>query len=104
VISTWLGIIVVCSRDAKLLVQLLAVGGLVNESEYRLLQYCNIELLFLIYFTKCVASTKHDAILDGIGKNISMYKHRTFTGVLLRTSTLHRYLHVALESCWRHSH
>jgi len=78
---------------SKLLVQLLAVGGLVNESEYRLLDYCNIELLFLMSFTKCDASTKHDAILDGIGKNISMYKHRTFTGVLLRTSTLHRYLH-----------
>jgi len=80
----------------KLLVQLLAVGGLVNESEYRLLHYCNIELLFLMYFTKCDASAKHDAIiliLEGIGKNISTYKHRTFTGVLLRTSTLHRYLH-----------
>ena len=47
---------------SKLLVQLLAVGGLVNESEYRLLQYCNIELLFM-YFTKCDASTKHDAIV-----------------------------------------
>jgi len=30
------------------LLQLLAVGGLVNESEYRLLHYCNIELLFLM--------------------------------------------------------
>ena len=48
---------------SKLLVQLLAVGGLVNESEYRLLHYCNIELLFLMYFTKCDASTKHDAIV-----------------------------------------
>ena len=48
---------------SKLLVQLLAVGGLVNESEYRLLQYCNTELLFLMYFTKCDASTKHDAIV-----------------------------------------
>jgi len=51
----------------KLLVQLFAVGGLINESEYRLLHCCNIELLFLMSFTKCHASTQHDAILNGIG-------------------------------------
>ena len=64
-----------------LLVQLLAVGGLVNESEYRLLHFCNIELLFLISFTKCDASTQHDAILDGIGKNISILSQCINTGV-----------------------
>ena len=68
---------------SKLLVQLLAVGGLVNESEYRLLHYCNIELLFLMSFTKCDASTKHDAILDGIGKNICLESN-------LLTSDFHR--------------
>ena len=29
-----------------------------------------IELLFLMSFTKCDACTKHDAIMDGIRKNI----------------------------------
>ena len=51
----------------KLLVQLLTVGGLTSESEYRLLHYCKIELLFLMSLTMCDAFTQHDAILDGIG-------------------------------------
>ena len=61
----------------KLLVQLFAVGErLVNESEYR-----------CFYSTWCYTGRDRVEHLE------PMYKHRTFTSVLMRTSTLRRYLY-----------
>jgi len=58
-----------------------------------------IKPLFWTSSTKCDTSTKKDALLDGISKkqlyleNHSMYEHRTFTIVLLRTCRFHWILH-----------
>jgi len=103
----------VCSRLEMHGSKVACAGGLLNESEYRLLHYCEIELLLLMSFNKCDASIMLNMMLYWTGyreehlylENHAIYQHRTFTSVLCwgpAHSTDIRI--IALETSWRHSY
>ena len=74
------------------------------------LYFCTVLELFWTSSTKCDASTKHDALLDGIRKN--SWISRTMQCINTRISPLCFWgpahstesCSIALESSWRHPH